>query len=248
MSYIQSKLINLSGNIIGTLPIANGGTGQTAKTAAFDALSPMTNAGDVIYGGASGTGTRLAAGTTSQVFVGGTTPSWGNVPSAALPLVAQSVTGAVLSAGQLLGTNTNDAASSGYVGEVLPAAGSQTFSVGAATTGAYVLLKSVSLTAGDWEGHGLAILNSAATTVFSGNQVALIGPNNASSTGSTDGLDRTDTFCNLSAPGNGASVVALVVFIQLSLSGTTTYYFNAATQYTSTAPSWLGHLRFRRAR
>lgn len=59
--------------------IADGGTGQTSKAPAFDALSPMTTAGDLIYGGASGTGTRLAAGTSTQVLHGGTTPSWSAV-------------------------------------------------------------------------------------------------------------------------------------------------------------------------
>jgi hypothetical protein len=43
--------------------IAQGGTGAATKAAAFDALSPLTTAGDFLYGGTSGTGTRLAAGT-----------------------------------------------------------------------------------------------------------------------------------------------------------------------------------------
>lgn len=67
------------------LPIANGGTAATTKTAAFDSLSPMTTGGDIIYGGASGTGTRLANGTSGQVLTsnGGTSaPSWGTNPSA----------------------------------------------------------------------------------------------------------------------------------------------------------------------
>lgn len=38
--------------------------------------NPMTTAGDIIYGGASGTPTRLAAGTSVQVLHSGTTPSW----------------------------------------------------------------------------------------------------------------------------------------------------------------------------
>lgn len=45
-----------------TIAIANGGTGQTAKAPAFDALSPMTTQYDLIIGGAAGTGTRLAKG------------------------------------------------------------------------------------------------------------------------------------------------------------------------------------------
>lgn len=69
----------LTTGVTGTLPIGNGGTGQTTKAAAFDALSPMTTGGDLIYGGASGTGTRLANGTAGQVLTSaGTTlaPTW----------------------------------------------------------------------------------------------------------------------------------------------------------------------------
>lgn len=63
----------------GIVPITKGGTGQTAKTAAFDALQPMTTGGDLIYGGASGTATRLPNGSAGQVLQSnGTTlaPSW----------------------------------------------------------------------------------------------------------------------------------------------------------------------------
>lgn len=50
------------------LAIGGGGTGQSTKAAGFDALQPMTTSGDVIYGGTSGTGTRLAKGSDSQVL------------------------------------------------------------------------------------------------------------------------------------------------------------------------------------
>jgi len=67
----------LSTGVTGTLPLANGGTGQTTKAAAFDALSPMSASGDIIYGGASGTGTRLAKGTDGQVLtLASGLPSW----------------------------------------------------------------------------------------------------------------------------------------------------------------------------
>jgi hypothetical protein len=63
----------------------------------------MTTAGDIIYGGASGAGTRLAAGTTTQVLHGGTTPSWAAVSltadvSGTLP-VANGGTGVTSSTG-----------------------------------------------------------------------------------------------------------------------------------------------------
>lgn len=54
--------VTLSGT---ALPIANGGTGQTAAAAAFNALSPLTTLGDTLYGDASGAGTRLAGNTTA---------------------------------------------------------------------------------------------------------------------------------------------------------------------------------------
>lgn len=47
------------------LAIGNGGTGQITASAAFNALSPMTTLGDTIYGGTSGTNTRLAGQTSS---------------------------------------------------------------------------------------------------------------------------------------------------------------------------------------
>lgn len=75
----QTNVSGTAGNVTGTVAIANGGTGQTTKAPAFDALQPMTTGGDVIYGGASGTGTRLANGSSGQVLTsaGGTAaPTW----------------------------------------------------------------------------------------------------------------------------------------------------------------------------
>ena len=46
----------------GTVTILNGGTGASTKSSAFNALSPMTTEGDIIYGGTNGTGTRLGKG------------------------------------------------------------------------------------------------------------------------------------------------------------------------------------------
>lgn len=74
----------LTTGVTGLLPIANGGTGNSTASTAFNALSPMTTAGEIIYGGTSGAGTALAAGTSSQVLIGGTTPSWGAVNLASM--------------------------------------------------------------------------------------------------------------------------------------------------------------------
>lgn len=83
--------------------IAQGGTGQTTASAGFNALSPLTTAGDMLYGGTSGTGTRLAAGSSGQVLHGGATPVWSAVSltadvSGSLP-VANGGTGSTTASG-----------------------------------------------------------------------------------------------------------------------------------------------------
>jgi hypothetical protein len=86
-----SNTIAGSSLTLGTaLSIGNGGTGQTTKSAAFDALSPMTTLGDFVYGGASGTGTRLAPNSTATLkFLSETssTPSWVTISATDLPSV-----------------------------------------------------------------------------------------------------------------------------------------------------------------
>ncbi len=76
---LNQNTTGTASNVTGTVAIANGGTGQVTKAPAFDALSPMTTGGDLIYGGASGTGTRLANGTAGDHLIssGGTAaPTW----------------------------------------------------------------------------------------------------------------------------------------------------------------------------
>lgn len=64
----------------GTLGITQGGTGATTKIEGFDALSPMTTSGDIIYGGTSGSGTRLGIGSANTVLrSNGSIPVWGSV-------------------------------------------------------------------------------------------------------------------------------------------------------------------------
>ena len=75
---VSSSVIPASG-LTGAVAIANGGTGQTSATAAFDALAPTTTQGDMIY--FNGTdNVRLAKGTAGQAIVmnsGATAPEWG---------------------------------------------------------------------------------------------------------------------------------------------------------------------------
>lgn len=68
-----------------TVPLNKGGTGNTTKASAFDSLQPMSSSGDLIYGGTSGTGTRLAKGSDTQVLtLAGGLPTWAS-PSSSGP-------------------------------------------------------------------------------------------------------------------------------------------------------------------
>jgi hypothetical protein len=61
--------VNLASDVTGTLPVANGGTGQTSDQAAFDQLSPTTTKGDLVVHNNTANLTRLAAGSNGQVLV-----------------------------------------------------------------------------------------------------------------------------------------------------------------------------------
>ena len=67
----------LTTGVTGTLPVANGGTGQTTASAGFNALSPITTTGDLIIGNGTNSATRLAIGANTYVLTSnGTTASW----------------------------------------------------------------------------------------------------------------------------------------------------------------------------
>ena len=78
-SKVTGNILGNAGNVSGIVAIANGGTGASTKFSGFNALSPMTTKGDLIYGENSGEGTRLPKGSEGQVLTMKTgVPSWQN--------------------------------------------------------------------------------------------------------------------------------------------------------------------------
>lgn len=189
----------------------------------------------------AGTPSNPAAGSFKTVDRGGFLYNRSSAGSetAVTPEVTQAATGLVLSAGQLKGTNTNDDAASGYVGESLIQS-FLNFSAGASDV--YTDPVSLGLTAGDWDvtfqlqanatastnGYVIAVTsipgNDPTNFVFGDN--ALTGPSPASFTNCT-------TISNLR--------------IQVP-SGTVTYYAKWAIDYSGTTPTASGRFSARRVR
>lgn len=82
---LNQNTTGTASNVTGTVAIANGGTGQTSKANAFNALSPITSTGDLIVGNGTNSATRLGIGTNGQVLQSnGTTAVWAT-PSGSSP-------------------------------------------------------------------------------------------------------------------------------------------------------------------
>lgn len=106
--------VSLSTGVTGTLPIANGGTGQTTQVAAFDALAPTTSKGDlIVHDGTDNV--RLTAGANDTVLIADSaTPTglkWGAVPAVptgvVMPYAGSSApSGYLLCAGQEVSRTT----------------------------------------------------------------------------------------------------------------------------------------------
>ena len=86
--------------LVGTVAIANGGTGQTTASAAFNALSPVTTTGDLIIGNGTNSSTRLPIGANTYVLTSnGTTASWGAPPASGVTSFSAGTTGFTPSTG-----------------------------------------------------------------------------------------------------------------------------------------------------
>ena len=69
--------VRLANDVTGTLPVVNGGTGQTTAAAAFNALAPVTSTGDLIVGNGANSSTRLPIGSNGFLLSSdGTTAVW----------------------------------------------------------------------------------------------------------------------------------------------------------------------------
>jgi hypothetical protein len=124
-----------SAAITGTLPVGNGGTGQTTKAAAFDALSPTTSVGDIIYH--NGTNNVRLAGNTSgsRKFLAST----GLGGFATDPFWTQPAAGDLTGTIPIATGGTNNGSLGVTAGGVIYADGSKLMNTGAGSAGQVLL-------------------------------------------------------------------------------------------------------------
>jgi hypothetical protein len=141
----------------------------------------------------------------------------------------------------LHGTNTNNNAAAGYLGEYVESKNASFTNFPA--TGTYGDATSISLTAGDWDVTLLvdANANSSTNTAFS---VGISTTSGNSSAGLSSGENAADgTFNNLSNSfSNGVSIPNY----RMSLSGTTTVYGKIKASFTAGTPQYTYRLSARR--
>ncbi len=147
------------------------------------------------------------------------------------------------SAASLRGTNTNDSASAGFVGQYVESVASQT---NATTSNQYGDLTSISLTAGDWDVSANCYWeNNGATWTVGVIGISVTSGN--SGTGLTDGSNKINTQWASSSTTPVAAPQAVVSY-RLSLSATTTVYFKYLAVFSAGTPNCRGRLSARRVR
>lgn len=173
------------------LPVANGGSGVTSSTGTTNVV--------------------LSNGPTLVAPVLGT-PASGNLSNCtSYPNVTQSVAGLVVSAGQLLGSNTSDAANSGNVGELKGPITRVRSASASLSTGAWANVTStgkITLTAGRWLVSAMVAFQPGATTSVTELDVAISKNNGAATTAGTDCIAVPTTGEVWLTRGSAANVMA----------------------------------------
>lgn len=212
-------------------------TSFTASTATITRLSVTATTSTLVQ---AGDGTSAAP---SHSFSSDPDTGFYNAAANKIGVTAGGVAvGTFTSSGvSLIGTNTNDSANSGWIGDRI-SSGTQN-GVSSTGTGQFFDIVALSISSGDWDVSGLVVftLNGSAQTVA---LMAITSTSGNSTSGQIDGDNRCAVTVPTATNDNSGSIPAF----RVSLSATTTYYLKARMDYTGGPPKAYGRISARKPR
>jgi hypothetical protein len=145
----------------------------------------------------------------------------------------------------IVGTATNNSAVAGNIGEEFNSTVSTYTNY--TTTATYQNIASITLTAGDWDITAQGTLSSnGATITAASDAIFVISTTTASASGATEG--KNIAYVPQAALLGTSHESISVAPYRVSLSGSTTYYFNTQATFTLGNPQFTGTIRARRVR
>lgn len=246
----QMVTLTLKGNNTGGTANASDLTVSQVNTMLGTLTNPMTTLGDIIYEDATPTPARLAGNTTTtKKFLTETgngtisaPPGWNTIVNSDL----NSISSLDSSSGVTIhGTNTNDSASSGYIGEYIE--GLQTSATNTGASATWFDAASITLTAGDWDVTELFSIQSKAALGISVINTGISSTSGNSSSGLTLGVNEVSQDQPTALP-NTDFTFSMVPSYRVSIASTTTYYLKAFVIWSTTAPQYTCRISARRMR
>jgi hypothetical protein len=251
-------------SISGAVPIANGGTGQTTASSAFNALSPIIAKGDIIVGDGVNSSNRLAVGTNGYVLTADSTTATGMKWAAAASGMVYPGAGIPNSTGSAWGTSYSTTGSGSVVLSTSPVLISP--DLGTPTTISLTNATGLPLTSGVTGTLGLSNggtgNNTTATngqllignstggftlaTITAGSNVTVTNGNGTitiSATAGGAGVSAVTATAPLASSGGGTPDISLTGVVAVANGGTgvttsTANYFFAAPNGSAGAPSF----------